>query len=65
MWLSQWLRNHTFPTSKNDTRVIWWDVKDGGDTTLENMTAKYNEIEGLVRKLIATLHTHTADYTFD
>lgn len=40
-----------------DKKVIWWDVKDGGDTTLERMTAKYNEIEGLVRGLIAE---HTA-----
>lgn len=39
---------------KNDARVIWWDVKDGGDTTLESMTAKYNEIETLVRKLISS-----------
>lgn len=38
---------------KADKNVIWWDVKDGGDTTLESMTAKYNEIEGLVRGLIA------------
>jgi len=39
---------------KNDARVIWWDVKDGGDTTLQSMTNKYNEIDGLVRKLIAS-----------
>ena len=38
---------------KNDARVIWWDVKDGGDTTLQSMTNKYNEIEELVRRLIA------------
>lgn len=38
---------------KNDKRVVWWDVKDGGDTTLESMTTKYDEIEGLVRGLMA------------